>query len=96
MDTSPQVARGFMRSKGQLTLPQPIREATNLEEGDPVEFQVVDGGILVRPQKAIDASQTWFWTDAWQAGEAAASADIGAGRVTHFSTDEDFLASLDD
>jgi hypothetical protein len=67
-----------------------------LEEGDPVEFQVVDGGILVRPQKAIDAGQTWFWTEAWQAGEAAASEDIAAGRVTRFATDEDFLASLDD
>lgn len=39
-------------------------------------------------------SQAWFWTPAWQAGEAEASADIGAGRVETYDDEEDFLASL--
>ena len=97
MSISLPISKGFMRSKGQLTLPGPIREAIHLEEGDPVEFQVVeDGTVIVRPQKAIDASQVWFWSQSWQAGEAEATADIAAGRVTTFASDEDFLASLDD
>lgn len=86
----------IIRSKGQLTLPQSVRKAAHLEEGDPVEIVMTPDGILLRPKKVIDASQAWFWTTAWQTGEAEASADIAAGRVTVHETGEDFLASLDD
>lgn len=53
-------------------------------------------GRPTTPNEPTDASQAWFWTPEWQAGEAEASADIAAGRVTRFISDEDFLASLDD
>jgi len=43
-----------------------------------------------------DQAQAWFFTPAWQEGEAAASADIAAGRVTRFMNDDDLLASFDD
>ena len=43
----------------------------------------------------IDADQAWFWTQEWQVGERAASADIAAGRLTVHKTDDTFLASLD-
>jgi len=82
--------------RGQVTLPRRVREIAHLEEGDRVEFEVVPEGILMRPQKVIDATQAWYWTAAWQAGEARASADIAHGRVTRFTSDEEFLASLDD
>ena len=83
-----------MRAKGQITLPREVREAAHLVEGDPVQVELTSEGILLRPQKVIDSSQAWFWTEAWQAGEKAASADIAAGRTTvHPSTDE-FLAAL--
>jgi antitoxin PrlF len=87
----------YMRGKGQLTLPQEVRAAAHLDEGDPVEIEVLDdGSILLRPKKLIDASQAWFWTESWQAGERAASADIAAGRVTTHRSTEDFLAALED
>jgi antitoxin PrlF len=79
-----------------VTIPREIREAAHLEEGDPVVVEVTSEGILLRPQKVIDASQAWFWTPEWQKGEAVASADIEAGRVEAFKTSEDFLASLDE
>lgn len=53
-------------------------------------------GHPAEAQKVVDATQRWFWGSAWQSGEAEASADVDAGRVTHFTNDEDFLASLDD
>jgi antitoxin PrlF len=91
------MAISIMRSKGQLTLPQEIREAARLEEGDAVKVEVTEEGVIIlRPQKMVDASQAWFWTPKWQAGEAQADADIAAGRVTRFGTDEEFLASLGD
>ena len=83
-----------MRAKGQLTIPRELREAAHLEDGDPVEIEMTGEGILLRPKKLIDATQAWFWTRSWQAGEARAQADIDAGRTkVHSSTDE-FLAAL--
>jgi antitoxin PrlF len=86
----------IMRSKGQITIPQEVRRAAHLAEGDPVEVEVTPDGILLRPKKVIDATQAWFWTTGWQAGEATASADIEAGRVETFETGEDLLAALDE
>jgi AbrB family looped-hinge helix DNA binding protein len=83
-----------MRSKGQVTIPREIREAAHLEEGDPVVVEVVPDGILLRPQKVIDASQAWFWTPSWQAGEREAEEDIAAGRVTTHSSGDHLLDSL--
>lgn len=84
----------IMRRKGQITLPSEVRKAARLEEGDPIEVELVEEGILLRPKKVIDASQAWFWTPEWQKGEAEADADIAAGRVVRM-TDEEFLDFLD-
>lgn len=84
-----------VRAKGQVTLPSAVRQAARLEEGDPVEVEIVEDGILLRPMKMIDASQAWFWTPEWQEGERRADEDIAAGRGIRFESDEDFLAFLD-
>jgi len=85
-----------VRAKGQVTIPQDVREAAHLMEGDPVEIEITADGILLRPQKLIDASQAWFWTREWQQGEREASDDIKAGRVTTLESAAAFLESLDD
>jgi hypothetical protein len=41
-------------------------------------------------------SQSWFWTEAWQAMEREAEHDIEAGRVRHFDDLGSFLEDLDD
>lgn len=46
-------------------------------------------------QPRPDPDQAWFWTKEWQTKEAEASADIAAGRVEHFDSDEAFLAAFD-
>ena len=48
-------------------------------------------GILLRPQKPVAATQSWFWTPAWQKAEREASDDIRKGRMRTFKTDEGFL-----
>jgi antitoxin PrlF len=90
------MSRTTIRSKGQLTIPADIREAAHLQEGDPVEVEIVADGILIRPQKVIDATQAWFWSSAWQAGEAEAAAELARGEGQVFPSGEEFLASLDD
>ena len=83
-----------LRSRGQLTLPEDIRAAAHLEEGDLLDAEITPDGILLRPRKVIDATQAWFWTERWQTGERAADADIAAGRTETFETGEAFLSAL--
>lgn len=91
----PSAERTTIRAKGQVTIPRAIRDAARLSEGDLVEVVLTDEGILLRPKKVVDATQAWFWTPEWQAGEREASEDIAAGQVEVFEDDESFLASLD-
>lgn len=56
------MARTTVRAKGQVTIPEEIRRAARLEEGDLLEAELTADGILLRPQKVIDATQAWFWT----------------------------------
>lgn len=88
------MARTTLRAKGQLTLPEKIRAAARLEEGDLLDAEITEEGILLRPRKVIDATQAWFWTREWQQGEREADADLAAGRVEAFDSGEDFLDAL--
>jgi predicted transcriptional regulator len=38
--------------------------------------------------------QEWFWSEAWQAAERDAEADLTSGDYETFDNDADFLASL--
>ncbi len=83
-----------LRSKGQLTLPEEIRTAARLEEGDLLDAVITEDGILLRPQKVIDASQAWFWTPGWQEGEREADAQLLAGEGESFASGDEFLEAL--
>jgi AbrB family looped-hinge helix DNA binding protein len=84
-----------VRQRGQVTIPAEIRRAAGLEEGDPVEVELVADGILLRPKKVIDAAQAWFWAPSWQAGERDASEQIDAGAGAVFADADAFLKSLE-
>lgn len=84
-----------LRAKGQLTLPEEVRSAAHLVEGDLLEVEITEDGILLRPQKVIDSTQAWFWTPAWQAGEREADADRAAGRMEAFDSGPSFVETLE-
>lgn len=88
------MARTTLRAKGQLTLPEEIRTAARLEEGDLLDAEITAEGILLRPRKVIDATQAWFWSPEWQQGEREADADLAAGRAETFPSGEEFLGAL--
>lgn len=70
-----------LHKRGQLTLPQRIRERLGTSEGDLLDVEIEGDVITIRPQKAVDASQAYFWTEAWQGAEREASEDIAQGRT---------------
>lgn len=88
------MARTTLRAKGQLTLPDDIRRAAHLEAGDLLEAELTPDGILLRPQKLIDATQAWFWSPEWQAGEREADADRAAGNVEGFESGQALIEAL--
>jgi bifunctional DNA-binding transcriptional regulator/antitoxin component of YhaV-PrlF toxin-antitoxin module len=90
------MARTTLRARGQLTLPEDVRTAAHLEEGDLLDAELTSEGILLRPRKVIDATQAWFWDPEWQAGEREADADLAAGRLESFESAEELLSALRD
>ena len=83
-----------VRRKAQVTLPQSVRRALNIEEGDFLDAAVKDGEIVLRVKKLVDKEQAWFWTRRWQEGEREAEEDIRAGRVHNFDSAREAIAFL--
>lgn len=84
-----------IRKNKQITLPTKLCKQYHLEDGDLLEAEPNnDGTILLRPKKLIDKSPAWFWTEAWQAGEREAQAQIDRGEAVEFESLEDLLRDL--
>lgn len=83
-----------LRAKGQITIPDDVRRAAGIEEGDYLEMTVQGDAVVLRPRAVVPKAQAWFWKNEWQAGEREASDDIRSGRTSSFGTEEDFLESL--
>lgn len=58
---APLIAR--MTSKGQLTVPKPIRDRLKVSAGDSLVFEDRQGEIIIRKQSAVD--------ELWNRGLAA-------------------------
>jgi antitoxin PrlF len=86
--------RATLRPKGQMTLPNEVRAALHVEDGDEIEFELTENGVIMHGLKMIPADQAWFWTAAWQAGEREASEDIAAGRTTVHKTAKQMFDDL--
>jgi antitoxin PrlF len=89
-------ARVKVRPKAQLTLPEEIRQALHIGEGDEVEFAVhADGTVTIRGYVSIPTDQAWFFTPEWLAGEREADEQIAAERGAVHDSAEDMFDHLD-
>src|SRR5258707_15179720 len=93
-------------TENALPLPYEVQEMTTTEArkrlpdlvnmaafGHVTTVLVRDGRRLARIVPEEDA---WVYSPAWQDKLREAEADISAGRVRRFDTDDDFLTHLDD
>jgi hypothetical protein len=65
--------------------------------GEPLELRLSpaeSAALADILEEALDDDQSWFWSEAWQAGERAAEADLAAGRYQDFDTMDDLLNDL--
>ncbi|MBI2942518.1 MAG: AbrB/MazE/SpoVT family DNA-binding domain-containing protein [Chloroflexi bacterium] len=76
-----------------VVIPKEIREG--LKVHDLVELVRRDDGVIeLRPQRLIDASQAWFWTDTWQEGEREVDVHVAGGRIAVYDSFEAFAGAL--
>lgn len=85
-----------LQARGLLALPVELRKRYRLDEpGAQLELIEREDGVLeLHPHAAVPVDQAWFWTPEWQEGEREAAADIAAGRVERFDSDDDLLDAL--
>jgi antitoxin PrlF len=86
-------ARARVRPKAQLTLPEEIRRAMHVSEGDEIEFAIgADGTITVKGYISVPSDQVWFFTPEGLAGKQQADEEIAAGGGTvHESAEAMFV-----
>ena len=85
-------ARARIRAKAQLTLPEEIRRAMRVSEGDEIEFSIhADGTITVRGYVSVPSDQAWFFTAEGLAAKQRADEEIAAGGgMVHVSAEAMF------
>jgi bifunctional DNA-binding transcriptional regulator/antitoxin component of YhaV-PrlF toxin-antitoxin module len=67
-----------VRGRGEIVLPADVRRRHRLDQpGAQVEVvEREDGVIELHPQVSVPADQAWFWTEAWQQGNAALTSTL--------------------
>jgi len=91
------IYKSRLRNKGQVTVPQEIRNLLGAEEGDDLLFYTDDAGrVVVSRAIIIDPDQAWFWSNRWQRMEQEAQADLEAGRIVDYSNIAEALSALDE
>lgn len=80
---------------GQVRIPKEVMGRLSISTGDYLDFEFIDGRLVVKPKKLIDAEQAWFWNKEWQEAEKVAEEDIKKGRMSKvFSSAEDGISYL--
>ncbi len=81
-------------SRGQVTIPEAIRQALKLEEGSILQFELDGGRISAVPLALIPQDQAWFWTKEHQKREREADEDLAKGRYKDFSSADSLMKNL--
>ena len=89
-------ARARLRPKAQLTLPEEIRRALYVNEGDEIEFVVREDGIVtVRGYVSVPSDQAWYFTSQRQVAKRQADEEIEAGEGIVHASAETMFTHLD-
>lgn len=87
--------RARLRYKGQVTIPNEIRDALDAKEGDELAFIVdEDGRVVVERVQMIPPDQAWFWSERWQHLERDVQDDIKNSKTRQFETAEEAVKFL--
>lgn len=85
---------GKVTTKSQVTIPKEIAKKVNLKAGDHIVFEIMNGGIFIKPVVIVPKDQSWFFTKEWQESEREADKDLKTGRYTEANSLEEALLHL--
>lgn len=85
-----------VQARGTIALPAGVRKRHRLDEpGAQVEVvEREDGVIELHPNLPVPASQAWFWTEEWQAGEREVDEHVARGELTTFDSVDELVEYL--
>ena len=84
-----------VRTRGQITVPGPIRDLLEVEEGDELAFYLnQEGQIVIERLQVIPPEQAWFWTQRWQNAEHQVQEELSSGEYKDFKTIDEFIDDL--
>jgi antitoxin PrlF len=90
--SQPVSVRARLRPKSQLTLPEEIRRALRVNEGDEVEFRVAENGtVTVRGYTSIPTDHAWLYAQHQSARQATDGEVADRPAPAHESTDGPFI-----
>jgi len=88
-------ARARLRPKSQLTLPEEVRQALRVNEGDEIEFRVEENGtVIVRGYTSVPTDHAWLYETRHGGGRASRHVLAAWVATMHGSADAMF-AHLD-
>lgn len=80
----------------QITLPGKLRKKYNIIEGDYLDIEQTEKGILIKPVKVVRPDQEYFYTKEWQKDEYVADENIEKDELEGpFDNADDLIKSLD-
>ena len=84
---SPVSVRARLRQKSQLTLPEEVRRALRVDEGDEVEFRVEGNGMItVRGYTSVPTDHAWLYAP-YQEARRTPGQDADSRQSAHKSVD---------
>ena len=88
----PASARARLRPKSQLTLPEEVRRALRVNEGDELEFRVNENGtVTVRGYVSVPTEHVWLYAVHQSAQQASDRQFANGQATTHKSADALFI-----
>ena len=77
-----------------ITLPTWLIRLFHVGVGDFIQIEKTKDGVLLKPAKFVDPSQTYFWTKEWQEAEREVDEHVRKGRVRKAKSVEDLIRDL--
>lgn len=91
----PVSARARLRPKAQLTLPEEVRRALRISEGDEVEFRVDENGtVTVRGYISVPTEHAWLYA-VHQSTRQASDEEVADKRTTLHESADALFSHLD-
>ena len=77
-----------------ITLPTWLIHLFHVGVGDFIRIEKTKSGVLLKPAKLVDPSQTYFWTKEWQEREREVDGQIRKGHVRKAKSVDDLIRDL--